>query len=440
LKGSALFPVIIAGLAPILLLALLASGIGFGLVEWQPPVLWTSTLGGNMRAGDNSVIGVSSDSSGVYSAGYSNYSGVGSPGGSLFISKYDPAGGSVWTHIIGNSSAAVIGISLGTNGIYLVGNSVSPVTGFVEKFDLTGNRLWKTNSSIGKSISATTSGVYIAGYSTIQGFDLNGSLLWTSRIFNVTGGNDGAYSIYADNSGTYVAGGFSGNLTGQTPTGGKDVFLVKYALGGGMIWARQFGTEFDRAYSISRDSTGLYMSGTTYLGALPGFGWLRKFDLSGNLEWTVRIDSPDGSGAGDSSIVADTSGVYVSIVTIASREYLMKYDPQGGQTWSFRMGGSPREIYGVGGAYRLSTTPIILYVAGSLSLSNGPSPSQGFVSRLDPIPSLIFFGVSPPASFIFLGILVGGSAIGLFIFRRLRRGRMPPNRLRPPERHLPATD
>src|SRR5206468_4344607 len=115
---------------------------------------------------------------------------------------------------------------------------------------------------------------------------------------------------------------------------------------------------------------------------------------------SVRIDSPDRSGIGNSSISTDGSGVYVPIATIAFREYLMKYDPTGGFAWSFHMAGLGREIYGVGTAYRLATGSGALYVAGSLSRMG---TSAGFISRVSTEPSLVLFGLNPPSSFLILG-------------------------------------
>lgn len=435
MKGSAILPIFLAALAPIFLLAFLASGIGFGLVTWQPPVLWTHTFGNATSGGNNAIVGVSADSSGAYSAAYSNYSGVGYPGGILHLNKYDPFGGVVWTHVIGNSGAAITGISIGTDGIYLVG--VSPGDDFVQKFDFAGNKIWTTNSSRVQLISATTSVVYAASVESIQEFDLKGNLLWTTQMFNGTTTSNGEiYSIHADGSGVYVAGGFSGNLTGQTPTGGKDVFIVKYGLSGGLIWVSQIGTTLDHAYGVSSDSTGVYLSGNNY-GALPPFGWLRKLDSNGNLQWTIRIDSLDGSGVGDSSILADESGVYVSVDSIASREYLMKYDHQGNQAWSFQMGGVGNEIYGVGRAYRLSLSSGALYVAGSVGTRGN---SIGFLSRVSTSPSLIAFGFNPPFSFIILGGLVAGSAMGLVVLKRLRHRKPRIIRMGSSPSSLPTTD
>jgi len=443
LRGGAILPVILAGLTPILLLAFLASGIGFGSVAWQPPILWTDTLGSITSRGDNGIIGVSSDSSGVYSAGYTNYSGIGYPGGTLLIAKYDSGGNDVWTHTIGNSSTYITGISVGTDGIYLAGDNLTD-SGFVEKFNFAGNRLWTLNSSIGggtvatiSGVSATTSGVYIAGDPTIQEYDLNGNLVWTSQLFNVTSTTTGRIlSVYADTSGVYVTGYFSGNLTGQTQVGGG-AFLAKYSLSSALVWARELGTDYGQPYSISSDAAGVYVSGNTYLGPLTEFGWLQKYDFNGNLEWAVRIDSPDGSGMGDSSIFADESGVYVSMGSVSSKEYLMKYGPEGGQMWSFQMQGRQKNIYGVGNAYRLSATSGALYVAGSV-VQNGNS--EGFVSRVSTSPSLVMFGLNPPLSFIVLGGLIGGSVVSLVTFRRQRRKGIHPKRVGPSSSSLPTTD
>ncbi len=420
MKGGAILPVILAGLTPILLLAFLASGIGFGLVAWQPPKLWTSTFGAP-TGGDNAAAGVSADPSGVYLVGYTNYSGIGWPGGTLVLTKYDPSGGLLWTHNIGNSSADVLAISVGPNGLYLTGGN-SSLRNFLQKFDLSGNRLWTRNSTDGQGVMATSTALYLGGESKVSRYDLDGNLVWTSQLLNATGR---VLSVFADSSGVYATGSVGGALPTQTQIGGGDAFLVKYNLNGSLAWARQFGTEFvDEGDSVSNDGSGIFVSGnTTPLGGLPGVGWLRKYDFNGNLDWLVGIDSPDGSGMGDSSVATDSSGIYVSIVTTSQREYLMKYDPQGGQVWSFQLS-RPRDIYGVGTAYRVATTPGAIYLAGSLARATGLSRSTGFVSRISSSASLVLFGLNPPLSFITLGGLIAGSVISLVMFRRLRRKKL----------------
>jgi len=435
-KGGAILPLIVAAITPLLVLLVLVSGVGLGLVAWQPPILWTNTFGGS-TGGDNAAAGVSADGSGVYLVGYTNYAGIGSPGGSLVLNKYDPSSGLLWTHNIGNSSAAVLAVSVGPDGVYLTGGN-SSFRSFVQKFDLSGNRIWARNSTDGEGVVVTATGVYLGGESKVSGYDLDGNRVWTSQLLNETGQ---VLSVFADSSGIYGTGSVGGVLPTQTQLGGGDAFLVKYSLNGSLAWARQFATEFiDEGDSVSGDSNGIYVSGTTTpLGGLPGIGWLRKYDFNGNLDWLVRIDSPDGSGMGNSALATDSSGIYVSSATGSQREYLMKYDPQGGQIWSFQMS-RPRDIYAIGTAYRLGTASGAVYVAGSLARENGLSLSTGFISRLSSVASLVLFGLNPPLSFIILAGLIGGSVISILGFRRLRRKRTRPERMGPPSSSLPTTD
>ena len=83
-------------------------------------------------------------------------------------------------------------------------------------------------------------------------------------------------------------------------------------------WARQFATPTpDATFQIAADSTGVYMAGVTQ-GALPGLtavsplqdGFLRKYDLAGNILWT-REFSPKPSGFSANSVAADSTGAYV---------------------------------------------------------------------------------------------------------------------------------
>ena len=90
------------------------------------------------------------------------------------------------------------------------------------------------------------------------------------------------------------------------------------------------------------------------------------------------------------------------------------------------MGRHGNEIYSVGLAYRLSLTSGALYVAGS----NGQNGNSiGFLSKVSTSPSLVAFGLNPPISFIILGGLISGSAMGVVVFRRLRRKKLRPTRV-----------
>jgi len=139
MKGGALLPIIVAAITPFLILTLIVSATAFGLVAWKPPVLWSETFGGS--SGRNSATMIASDSSGAYVGGYVNSSNVGGGLGSILLTKYDPGGGLVWAHVIGNTNdSSIDGISLGPDGLYLSGGHVGGNT--VMKYDLTGSKIW----------------------------------------------------------------------------------------------------------------------------------------------------------------------------------------------------------------------------------------------------------------------------------------------------------
>jgi hypothetical protein len=260
-----------------------------------------------------------------------------------------------------------------------------------------------------------------------------GNVVWTADLTNASGVNGGSItSIYAASSGAYVVGSVHGILKGSTRIGVDDAFLVKYGLNGAGAWTRQFGTPLSTtiAYSVSGDSTGVYVSGSTFPFAS---GFLRKYDFNGNMIWGDTIDSPDGSGLGGSSLAVDVSGVYVSLGTPGNREYISKYDLNGGKIWSFQMQSSAHFIGGA--AYHLSPGPGGPYVAGSV-----PDGSAGLVEEVSSSPSLVFFGVNPPLSFLLVGALLAAAATSLFLFRRLRRRRLRPTRAGPLDRSLPVRD
>src|SRR5438067_746624 len=137
MKGNPLLPIIAAVLTPFLILTLIVTGTGLGLIAWKPPVVWSSMFGPS--SGGNGAAAIVTDPSGVYVEGFLNSSGIQGPGGggSMFLSKYDFGGSDIWTRNIGNTSDGFIdSMSIGAEGIYLSGLDLKG--GLVEKFDLNG--------------------------------------------------------------------------------------------------------------------------------------------------------------------------------------------------------------------------------------------------------------------------------------------------------------
>ncbi len=82
--------------------------------------------------------------------------------------------------------------------------------------------------------------------------------------------DDQAAAVAADAKGVYVAGTTSGSLPDGGLLGESDGFVRKYLPNGTQIWTRQLGTpDFDQAYGLTVEPTGLYVVGTTH-GAFEG--------------------------------------------------------------------------------------------------------------------------------------------------------------------------
>jgi uncharacterized protein (TIGR03437 family) len=75
--------------------------------------------------------------------------------------------------------------------------------------------------------------------------------------------------VGADSSGPFIVGFTAGTLPDQSSAGGGDAFVRKYDASGNLEWTRQFGsTGGDSATAIATNSTGVYVAGDT-TGTLP---------------------------------------------------------------------------------------------------------------------------------------------------------------------------
>ncbi len=262
-------------------------------------VLWTRQFGTDA---DDYGHGIFVNTTGVYVAGYTDgaFSGQTNAGNSdVFIRKYDSDGNELWTRQFGTASADyAFGISVDVTGLYIVGytmgGTLSGQTGmggddaFVCKYDLSGDEQWirqfgtaALDRAYGISIDATA--VYVAGYTEgafsgqtntgsydafICKFDLSGNEMWTAQFG--TSLIDCAYGVSVDASGVHASGYTEGSFPGQINAGSYDAFVRKYDLSGIESWTTQFGTtNYDWAYGISVNPTGVYVAGYTY-GTFPG--------------------------------------------------------------------------------------------------------------------------------------------------------------------------
>lgn len=158
---------------------------------------------------------------------------------------------------------------------------------------------------------------------------------WATKIGG-TGTTQGRCST-TDATGMYVAGTYTtfiniynaggGTFGGLTRTAGTDCFIVKYNTSGTGVWsAKILSTGNVIPYSITSDSTGIYIVGTytanatiynfnnstfgTILHSAGNDSFIVKYDASGFAQWFARlINSNNVISYG---VVSDGTSVYVS--------------------------------------------------------------------------------------------------------------------------------
>ena len=113
-----------------------------------------------------------------------------------------------------------------------------------------------------------------------------------------TSGEDQAYALTTGNDGAiYVSGSTYGNLDGQTNSGDYDAFVTKYNPNGTKVWTKLLGTsDNDQASALTTGNDGaIYVSGSTY-GNLDGQtnsggrdAFIIKYHLSLNITTTYPV-------------------------------------------------------------------------------------------------------------------------------------------------------
>ena len=179
---------------------------------------------------------------------------------------------------------------------------------------------------------------------------------WTKQLG--TSSQDEGMGVTTDSSGNiYVTGYTKGDLDGNTSSGNRDIFLVKYNSSGAKQWTKQLGTStFERGDKVTTDSSGnIYVTGYTD-GDLDGNTssggsdiFLIKFNSSGTKIWTKQLGTSKDEEAFEVTI--DSSGnIYISGYTEGGLDgntnsgrsdiFLVKYNSSGTKQWTKQLGTS----------------------------------------------------------------------------------------------------
>jgi hypothetical protein len=405
-----LLPAVMATVTPILMLVLIVGGVALHVVEWQPPMVWSTQFGA--LGTQNSVTLLSSNPSGLYAGGYIN--------DSPFMSRYDTNGVQVWTEKIGNPGLESLNeIVAATDGIYAsltVNNTL-----VIVKYSLDGSELWSrqwTNvTGDAVSISVGTTGLYVPNLGTsnpngtsnilVRRYDFGGDVVWTK----ILGNEEGHVNIYASSDALYFAGSDTLNFLDT------HAFLSKFDLNGTLEWTRLFDDKPSgficqcELTSVLADSSGLYVLGYSQNGfplqsLVPG-SFMRKYDWNGNVLWTIIINAPDGGAIFSYAVSVSTSGIYFTEGTVpGGNNFIIKYDTNGNNVLTFSIP---------------DPTNAISILDNGIVVGGG---SPAFIEEFREPSSLVFFGINPPFSFAAVGGLVAAAALSILYYSR--RGKKRP--------------
>ncbi len=250
-------------------------------------------------------------------------------------------------------------IAVDSNGnVYVAGTEV--VTGesgniWIRKYDSNGNTIWTrthngvaNNGDAGNSITVDSSGnVYVTGYEGVAGESFNiwirkynpdGSTNWTRTHNGSANGQDAGNSITVDSNGNvYVTG--SEDVTGEA----YNIWIRKYDSSGNTNWTRTHngsGNDNDGGYGIAVDSSGnVYVTGYEEVTGESDNIWIRKYDSSGNTIWTRTYNDSDNlNDFGQGIAVDSSSNVYVAGSEVVAGEsfniWIRKYNPDGSTNWT----------------------------------------------------------------------------------------------------------
>ena len=224
----------------------------------------------------------------------------------------------------------------------------------------------------------------------------NSSETKDDRVFTKqlgSSGEDVAIGVAVDSSGNiYVTGYTDGGLDGNSSSGKKDFFLIKYNSSGTKEWTKQEGSSGDDyAYGVAVDSSdNIYVTGYTdkKLHGNNNSGrfdmFLVKYNSSGARQWTKQLGTSNNEYA--SAIATDSSdNIYVTGMTWGGLDgstkpsycmgsgtvkafnectdiFLVKYNSSGTKQWVKQLEGSSKSFDNAQGLAVDSSDNI--YVAG----------------------------------------------------------------------------
>jgi hypothetical protein len=348
-----------------------------------------------------------------------------------FLAKYDPSGNHLWTKRMGG-----VGEDLG-QGLVVDGQGRSFLTG-----SFSGEVDWHPGTSSARLTSAGGRDAFLARY------DASGAFEWVGRI----GGpfNDIGSSLAIDGLGNlYLTGSYNGEAdfdpeadTAFLRNGDNEaMFLAKYEPSGRFTWVRGLTGRGDSDGSdVAFDGKeGLMVSGNFSGNVLFDKGgkseshtgkgirdvFLARYDTAGNFAWSTCVIGvathqfliepllaldPDGNAyltgifSGSSNVVPH-GRTALSLGSIPSGTFLLKYDAKGSLLWA-------RGLSGKGSVYGFSVAVDgtgHVYLTGEFEGAVDFDPGEGTAQHVSAGDSDIFLASYDPGGRYVRSSTMGGS-------------------------------
>lgn len=163
---------------------------------------------------------------------------------------------------------------------------------------------------------------------------------------------DSVWAVAADAAGAVAVAGITLGSIGKANAGGEDVFVIKYAPAGAVLWRRQLGTRnIDRPMGVATDADRNitvvgYTSGWLFGRNAGGWdGFVASYTPDGAVRWKHQLASASDNFA--LAVANDETGNALVAGNQGSSGLLIKYRPDGTEVWRRLFGASYTLGYGV---------------------------------------------------------------------------------------------
>lgn len=283
-----------------------------------------------------------------------------------FVRRYDARGNALWTRQL----------NLESDGVAL-DDTIHAVTVY-------DNMIYV----VGESTSATSRSGQSRSLAFVQSYGADGEIGWSDQFF-VDDRSSRAWAVAANADGVYVSGDTPSTTSASLTT--WDAFVRRYDSDGAWKYTRLFDMNEqvgpDTAVSVVVDDAAAYIIGESFetAGDSQRTHFVRKLDARGNFEWTRFLKKTPRAIAVDAGMLYVASGtppnIFAGQTPKENGVEVKKFDTSGQIQWTRRLDASgPVQVNS------LAVSAATIYVAGS---TDGTFPGKtnaggadAFVARL----------------------------------------------------------